>query len=386
MAFRSKDESLIEDVVVVGAGPAGCAAAYDLAAKGIRVLLLDRFEFPRRKICAGGLTVKALRALRYPIDPVIENTANNWSVSCRMRHRKRLTGIDPICHMVRRISFDAFCLQQTVAAGAGFEIVKRIDRIEETNRTVSLVTNRGEIRARFLIGADGVYSRVRRLTGRFSTLRSGFAVEGIVKKTPANDLCMGFDFSLVMDGYGWVFPKKDHINVGLYTQNAGVRITRQDLTDYVVARLGDEVPVHVVGYPLGIGGWRYRSGRGRCMLVGDAAGLVDPLLGEGLYHAITSGQCAAAAIVDAIDTGSDACTSYAKLLKPIQRDLLFSQFAAAFFYRLPRFAHLLLASPAASVPLMKGFSLGMPLLDIFCSGYRFWFGMDKPVRPTKNSF
>lgn len=374
------------DVVVVGAGPAGCAAAYDLATQGVRVLLLDRCEFPRKKICAGGLTVKAVEALRYPIGPVIEKTARHMSVSCRMRHQKRLEGIDPICHMVRRSAFDLFCLQQTTAAGAGFELVKRIDRIEESSQAVCLVTNRGVIRARFLIGADGVYSRVRQLTGRFPAFRSGFAVEGMVKKMPPKDLCMGFDFSQVMDGYGWVFPKKDHINVGLYTQNAGVKITRHDLADYAIRRLGYVRPVQVTGYPLGIGGWRYRTGHGRCMLVGDAAGLVDPLLGEGLYHAIVSGQRAAAAVLNAMHTACDACSSYAGLLKPIQRDLLFSQFTATIFYRFPRLGHVLLTSPAASIPLMKGFSQGLPLLDIFCSGYRFWFGMHKRIKHTKNRF
>ena len=72
------------DVMVVGAGPAGCAAAYDLTANGIRVLLVDRTEFPRRKVCAGGLTIKTIRALRYSVDPVIQRTVRRLTVSCRI--------------------------------------------------------------------------------------------------------------------------------------------------------------------------------------------------------------------------------------------------------------------------------------------------------------
>ena len=82
---------LTADVVIVGAGPSGCSAAFDLVVKGLRVLLLDRTEFPRRKTCAGGLTVKAVRALRYSIAPVIQRTVSNLSVSCRMRRPKLFT-------------------------------------------------------------------------------------------------------------------------------------------------------------------------------------------------------------------------------------------------------------------------------------------------------
>jgi len=190
---------------------------------------------------------------------------------------------------------------------------------------------------------------------------------------------MGFDFSRVAGGYGWVFPKAEHLNVGLYTMRSDVKITRQDLVDYSVRRIGRPVPARITGSPLGMGGWRYRPGRGRVLLVGDAAGLVDPLLGEGLYHAIISGQKAASAILNAMNNGRDACETYAKGLMPIQRDLLFALAASNAFYRLPGMGHLLLISPPARIALMTGFSQGMPLLDIFRHGYRFWFGLTVPA-------
>ncbi len=381
-----KGTSLTADVVIVGAGPSGCSAAWDLSVNGLRVLLLDRTEFPRKKTCAGGLTAKAVRAIRYSIAPVIQRSECNLSVSCRMRHPILLNSNGPICHMVERSAFDFFCLKKTVTAGACFAVVKRIDNIVESHRRVSLVTDGGMIRARFLIGADGVHSRVRRLTGRFARFRPGFAVEGRVDRVPPNDLNMGFDFSRVAGGYGWVFPKAGHINVGLYTLNSNVRITRQDLVDYSVRRIGRPVPTRITGSLLGMGGWRYRPGRGRVLLVGDAAGLVDPLLGEGLYHAIISGQEAAAAILDAMDSGRDACQTYAKGLMPIQRDLIFSLAASKAFYGLPGMGHLLLVSPPARIALMTGFTQGLPLLDIFRHGHRFWFGLPVPASRKQNYF
>jgi flavin-dependent dehydrogenase len=129
--------------------------------------------------------------------------------------------------------------------------------------------------------------------------------------------------------------------------------------------------MHVAGFRLGLGGWRYRPGHGRILLVGDAAGLVDPLLGEGVYHAVISGQQAASAVSEALETGGDACRSYARRLLPVRRDLLFSRLASAVFYSLPAAGHLLLASPAAGSPLMDGFACGMPLPDIFFNPHRF---------------
>ncbi|WP_319408984.1 geranylgeranyl reductase family protein [uncultured Desulfosarcina sp.] len=378
-SFSYKGATLTADVVIVGAGPSGCSAAYDLSVKGLRVLLLDRTDFPRKKSCAGGLTIKAARALRYSLLPVIQKTVCNLSVSCRMRHRRLLKSIDPICHLVERSAFDFFCLKKTVAAGACFAVVKRIDQIVESPRTVALMTEGGLIRSRFLIGADGVNSRIRRLTARFLKFQRGFAVEGIVDRAPPAGLGMGFDFGRVSGGYGWVFPKQGHLNVGLYTLRPDVKITRQDLVDYALERIGRPMPTRITGYPLGMGGWRYRPGNGRVLLVGDAAGLVDPLLGEGLYHAIISGQRAAAAIVDAMDTGSDACNTYANGLMPIQHDLVFARVASAFFYRMPGIGLMLVASPPARIPLMTGFSRGISLLDIFLNAYRFWFGLPGSV-------
>ena len=279
MSLTHEGMSLKPDVVIVGAGPAGCGAAYDLSVRGVRVLLLDRTDFPRKKTCAGGLTVKAVRRLRYPIDPVIQKTAFALSVSCRMRQLTRLTGIDPVCHMVDRSTFDLFCFNRTVSAGARFEVVNRIHEVTETEQGVTVATGNRLIRTRFLIAADGVHSRVRQLTGRFPGFQAGFAVEGLIPGAPSENSCMEFDFSRVSGGYGWAFPKVGHTNVGLYSAWPGVRITRQHLADYAALRTGRQPPIRIAGYYLGMGGWRYRPGFGRVLLVGDAAGLVDPLLG-----------------------------------------------------------------------------------------------------------
>ena len=360
------------DVVIVRAGPAGCAAAYDLVGRGFRVLLLDRKVFPRRKPCAGGLTVKALRALRYSVAPVVQRTIHTLCVSCRMQGQTVLHGNDPVVYMVERSKFDNFCLEKTIFEGACFRVVTHIESIIEGDDGVSLLADGETIRGSFLIGTDGVHSRVRRITGRFPSKHFGFAVEANVNAIPPEKVNIAFDFSQASGGYGWVFPKNDHINVGLYTMRSHEAIRRKDLEAYISRKFGRVRHEPIRGYPMGLGGWRYRPGRGRVLLAGDAAGLVDPLLGEGLYHAIVSGQRAAAAIDAAATKGSDACQNYALALRPIQRELLFAQIAADLFYRFPVLGHGLLISPAVRIPLMQGFARGMSLWPIFLQGYRFW--------------
>src|ERR1700740_56254 len=132
------------DAIVVGAGPAGCACAYDLASAGRSVLLLDKAEFPRMKACAGGLTMKTVRALRYSIAPVVRQTIDRMmleerdSSSIPVRKRKA------ICVMTERSELDAFCLAKTIEAGAAFQRVREITGIEESDDQV-VVTAQDEV-------------------------------------------------------------------------------------------------------------------------------------------------------------------------------------------------------------------------------------------------
>src|SRR5580658_9188041 len=109
------------DVLIAGAGPAGCAAAYDLAQAGRRVLLLDKRHFPRHKACACGLTRKTLAALRYSVEPVLERVCREivlqQASDDEAKREVRIRSRTPICAMAVRERFDAFCLAQTLAVG-----------------------------------------------------------------------------------------------------------------------------------------------------------------------------------------------------------------------------------------------------------------------------
>jgi geranylgeranyl reductase family protein len=346
------------DAIIVGAGPAGCAAAYDLAAAGRSVLLLDRCHFPRLKPCAGALTVKSLKALRYSIAPVIREVCTRSAILKDSRTCRMFEGRQPFCIMTVRSEFDHFCLGRTIAAGAQFRSVENWTDIYESGDSVSIHTSEGPLTAKFLVGADGANSRVRRFVPGADGLYQGLALEVNVPRN-GEALHMQFDFGVVDGGYGWIFPKRDHYNLGLYTSRSDVRITRSDVRAYAIRRMGYEVSGEVIGHKVGFGGWNCEPCSRRIFLVGDAAGLVDSLLGEGIYNAIVSGQAAARAINDELTRGVSAPNTFRARLKPIQHDAQLCFRAARRFYGDVERGYAALTSPIIRYSLIKGYSMGL---------------------------
>jgi len=361
------------DVIIVGAGPAGVAAAYDLCQAGESVLLLDRHEFPRNKACAGGLTVKTLKALRYPVDAVIRKRCRSLIVGQALSRAVQFRGRREICAMTVRRELDTFCFEKALAAGARFKTIGRIQAIRENQAGVDIQTTGGLHRAAFLIGADGATSRVGKLTGEFTDGRLGFAIEGALPANPGKMPRMTFDFNIIKSGYGWLFPKGDHVNIGLFTSHPSVILKKRNLRAYARKKLGKTDIMNLAGHAVSMGGWRYRPKSRRILLAGDAAGLVDPLLGEGLYNAVRSGQLAARAIITAPASSQTAGSLYKRLLDPIRRDLRLGCLLAWWFYGRPNWGYWALTSPPVKYALMKGFAKGWTMGGITQNFYKLPF-------------
>jgi geranylgeranyl reductase family protein len=371
------------DAIVVGAGPAGSVTAYRLAHAGASVLLLDRARFPRDKPCGGGLTYRAVRELPFSVDPVVEDVVESFEFGFRYRSRFVRRSAAPIILMTQRRRLDAFLAERAVEAGAEFR----------DGAKVTAVTSQGEITVdgeivpgSIVVGADGVNGVTARSLGLETRYRHGVALEGNISYTRAReDRYRGravLELGVVAGGYGWVFAKGDHVNVGVGGwESEGPRL-REHLERLCAAHALPQSSVEELrGYRLPLRRASDPVVSGRALLVGDAAGLVDPLSGDGIYEAFVSARLAADAALDVLRGRAETFDTYAQAL----RDTLAPQASASWaakqaldrfprlvygFARLPpvwRFADALLrgelrtpseAKGAAKVPLKVVKALG----------------------------
>jgi geranylgeranyl reductase family protein len=291
------------DVLVVGAGPAGSATAIHLARGGARVLLVDKASFPRDKPCGGGLTGRALRHLPCEVDPVVERVVDRMVLRAGYRTTVDRTSRAPLIAMTQRRRLDLHLAEQAASAGAEFRDGTGVSELELDETGVSVRLGERRVRASFLVGADGANGVVSRASGLGDGIVRGVALEGNVPWSALEPRSYAraawVELGVVPGGYGWVFPKGDHANFGVggwMSEGPRLRAHLERLArihDVDPAELtavrGHRLPMREPGAP---------AARGRVLLVGDAAGLVDPLSGDGIYEAFVSARLAAEAILE----------------------------------------------------------------------------------------
>lgn len=309
------------DVIVVGAGPSGSAAAIWARRFGLSVALVDRAVFPRDKLCGGLITGRSLRELDQifglgPGDPVF---LRGGPVSFRWGDRE-LARCEPTTalHFTMRRDFDARLCDQACLAGATL-FTSAVQALDMSKGVVRL-ENGEQLASAVIVGADGVNSAVaRHLFGRaYRQNRIGFGLE---VELPATDpqRMIAIDFDAANWGYGWVFPKVSGTTVGV----GGVLVRNGDLKPALRRLLPQGCTGRIKGQFIPFGDFRRRPGRGRVLLVGDAAGLVDPITGEGIALALASGRLAAEVAAEVVKNNrpETALATYLKRLKPLHDEL-----------------------------------------------------------------
>ena len=295
----STPEFHIYDVIVVGGGPAGSSAAYFLSRAGKRVLIIEKERLPRYKMCGGGLSVRFLRQqFPFSFDPITKTSIK--SVSYIYKDQARTIPLAPgAIDTVMRDDLDAYLLQQS---GAEVILDTAVVRVSEREASVEVETRAGlRYSAAYLIGADGANSVVAHALGLRPHRMMAAAVEAELPVSPEVmqrfDQRMLFIFGEIHYGYLWIFPKHDHLTIGigaLHPKPGELQKTLKVVMSHYGISL-EATPLY--GHPIPIYTRRERLSSPRTLLVGDAAGLADPLSGEGIRFAIKSGRLAAESIL-----------------------------------------------------------------------------------------
>jgi len=282
------------DVAVVGAGPAGSTTAYRLARAHARVLLIDKARFPRDKPCGGGLTVRAVRQLPFSVEAVVEDRITR--VRCRLKYGRVMERSSErvLCLMTQRRRLDAFLVEQAAAAGVDFRDGVRVE--VESDRSVRVDGRPVQVDA--VVGADGANGVTAKALGLGGAIVNGVALEGNLPydRLPA-DAWRGMlvlELATLPGGYGWIFPKGDHVNVGVGgwgSEGPRLRTHLKVLCDHYGISI-DELS-NLRGHRLPMRRPQTRLADGRALLVGDAAGVLDPVSGDGIYEALVTGKLAA---------------------------------------------------------------------------------------------
>jgi geranylgeranyl reductase family protein len=311
------------DVVVVGAGPAGTAAATTLARSGREVLLVDKATFPRDKCCGDGLTTGALRILERlgldsstvaswtPVDDVVVRSPSGREVVFPLPR-----GQGQFAAVARRIDLDAALVDLARAAGVKVADGHACAGVRTgVDRITLQVDGIGEVAARYAVAADGMWSPLRKhlgvgepsYLGEWHAFRQYFRSVG---PRAANELIVWFEPDL-LPGYVWSFPLaggRANVGFGIPRDARPTRWMKQRWPEilqrpHIAELLGPdaepEAPHKAWPIPARIGELPLRAAGGRALFVGDAAAATDPMTGEGIGQALLTGELAAEAILAA---------------------------------------------------------------------------------------
>jgi geranylgeranyl reductase family protein len=334
------------DVAIVGAGPAGAWAALGLAAGGARVALIDA-SHPREKPCGGGVTRRALQLVGSSVARMTEGLPIE---TASFAYRDRLVTVPvaaptggPRLTVVPRLAFDAWLVERARSAGATLLQTRATD-VTRDGVGWRVRTRDGDVDARWIIGADGPASLVRRrVLAPFARRDLSIAAGYYVAAQSPPQIAIALEDEPA--GYLWAFPRRGHLAVGACAQaDATTTATMLAMSERWIDRHAPHGERQRYSWPipsLPVASLeRQHPGGDGWLLAGDAAGLVDPITREGIFFALSSGGLAASAIL----AGADPARRYVEQLRDtIYAELLEAARLKARFFR-PHFMRLLVSA------------------------------------------
>ncbi|GGE41582.1 geranylgeranyl reductase family protein [Psychroflexus planctonicus] len=296
----------IYDVAVIGSGPSGASAAFQLAKKGLKVIIIEKENLPRYKTCGGGFVFRGRRNMPFDVSTAVEREF--FDVDIRFDAKKfALNTIrkSPIISMIMRDEFDYLIVQKAEELGVEVLQGEKLISLDFQSEYTTLTTTNQQIQAKFIIAADGALSATAKLAGWQETRMMCPALEYEIK-VPDEDFerlskSARFDIDVVPYGYGWSFPKKNHLSVGVgnFTKSNKKINLKENYKEYLkMLSIETVLEEQAHGFIIPISPRKDGFVKHNVFLIGDAAGFADPLTAEGISNAIYSGKLAAEAIAE----------------------------------------------------------------------------------------
>ncbi len=341
------------DVIVVGAGPGGATVARLCAQTGLRTLLVEKERLPRYKACGGCLSLKSIQLLGFDLSPILENTVLGAKFTYCLQEPFWIKKERPIAFLVMRERFDQFLIEKGLEAGVEILDGNKVIRVEEKRDGMEIELGKGErFHCEYLIGADGSESIVAKSSSLTPPRNDGGGI-GLESEIPFDSVMefpkedcssIHLDFGGVPNGYGWVFPKRKGLSVGIGGMFQERKMNPLKYYDDFTGKLpylkGGR-GARVLGHPLpAFYGEGQKVSRGKVLLVGDAAHLMDPLMGEGIYYALKSGMLAAETILQSKEKGFSPSDLYQNLVHhELFEDLNWALYFSRFVFRFTKLAY-----------------------------------------------
>lgn len=339
------------DLAVIGSGPSGANAAFEAAQRGLHTILIEKEQLPRYKTCGGGFVYRGRRALSFDVSRAVEREF--YDVDIRFDAKKLALNTirkNPIISMVMRDEFDYLIVQKAQELGVELLQGEKVTALQFEKKYTTITTTHHQLQAAFIIAADGALSPTAKLAGWEESRLMCPALEYEIKVPDADferlSASARFDIDVVPFGYGWSFPKKNHLSVGVgnFTKSNKKINLKENYRDYLKI-LGIETVLEeqAHGFIIPISPRKDGFVKHNVFLIGDAAGFADPLTAEGISNALYSGKLAAEAIAESQLNVTAAHALYTeKLQEKLLPELELGVKLAALFYENRKLRNLLL--------------------------------------------
>ncbi|ARN76641.1 geranylgeranyl reductase [Nonlabens spongiae] len=339
------NEATLYDVAVIGTGPAGSMAAYDLAAAGLKVLVIEKRELPRYKVCGGGFVYRGLRDLPFDAAEVVDLQFKE--VDIYFDDGTHLVASDdrPVISMVMRDKFDYLLAEKAIEKGSVLKQGEKLTALQHKSDQILLTTDKNAYSTKMVVAADGAYSPTAKMAGWTTdsrTLIPALEYEIYVSPEEYEKHCRNvrFDMGAVPHGYGWVFPKNGHLSVGVggFGNGGGKLDLKSACMKYIDdMNIKNIVEIKKFGFNIPITPREEGFVKNGVFLTGDAAGFADPITAEGISNSIFSGRYAAQAIISSQGDPYSAAKRYQDILdEKLLPQLATGRTLAAWFYGKPK--------------------------------------------------